>query len=67
MCPEWTWKTHVEAISEWPIDAAAPGRTGAFVLLPVASWVAVTQMFVDGRKTTRKVRTDAGFRSTAGT
>ena len=34
------WEARIEGVSEWPIDAAALGRTGLFVLLPVASWIA---------------------------
>ncbi len=34
------WEARLEGLSEWPIDAAALGRTGLLVLLPVASWVA---------------------------
>lgn len=34
------WETRIEGVSEWPIDAAVLGRTGVFVLLPIASWVA---------------------------
>jgi hypothetical protein len=43
------WETRIEGLSEWPIDAAALGRTGMFVLLPAASWVAsaIVARFVD--------------------
>ena len=33
------WEARIEGLSEWPIDAAALGRTGLFLLLPLASWV----------------------------
>jgi hypothetical protein len=43
------WEARVEAISEWPIDARALGRTGLFVLLPLASWIgaALVERWVD--------------------
>jgi hypothetical protein len=34
------WEARIEGLSEWPIDATALRRTGLFLLLPVASWVA---------------------------
>lgn len=43
------WEARIEGASEWPIDAAALGRTGLFVLLPLASWVgsALVERLVD--------------------
>ena len=34
-----TWREAVARIREWPFDAAALGRFGLYLLIPVVSWV----------------------------
>ena len=43
------WEGRVEAVSEWPIDAATLRRPGIFVLLPLGSWIggALVERLVD--------------------
>lgn len=43
------WEGRVDAVSEWPIDAATLRRLGIFVLLPLGSWIggALVERLVD--------------------
>ncbi len=43
------WEARVESLSPSPIDAAALGRTGLLLLLPIGSWIgsAIVARFVD--------------------
>ena len=44
-----TWRNEVAQIRVWPFDAAALGRFGLYLLIPVASWVggALVERVVD--------------------
>ncbi len=44
-----TWRNTVAQIREWPFDAAALGRFGLYLLIPVVSWVggALVERFVN--------------------
>jgi len=43
------WKDRVEALREWPFDAAALRRFGLYLLIPLGSWVgaALVERLVD--------------------
>ena len=34
------WEQRIKSVSEWPIDAGSLRRTGLYLMIPFASWVA---------------------------